>query len=219
MRTEAQARILIDDLLRRTGWRFFDDETGRSNIALEAHVKVKKRALDALGDDFEKTAHNFVDHLLLDEHGFPAAVLEAKSEKHDPLIGKEQARRYARSQNVRFVLLSNGRLTYFWDLEQGNPQLITDLPTPESLGYFRQFKPDPEALAREQVEDDYVAVTQNPNYAADPRWSDPAQRDAYIKEAELKFLRPYQIRAIEALQDAVAKGSTRSARARLERPR
>ena len=219
MRTEAQARILIDSLLHQAGWRFFDDETGRANIQLEPHVKVRKRDLDVLGNDLEKTAHGFVDYLLLDEHGFPAAVLEAKSEKHDPLVGKEQARRYARSQNVRFVLLSNGRLHYFWDLEQGNPQLITGLPTPESLGHFRDFKPDPEALAREQVETDYIAVTQNPSYGSDPRWSDPAQRDPYIKEAELKFLRPYQIRAIEALQDAVAKGSTRSARARLERPR
>ena len=88
MQKEAKARILINDLLRRSDWRFFDDESGPANIALEAQVKVRKKALQDLGDDFEKTAHGFVDYLLLDERGFPIAVLEAKSEKFDPLVGK-----------------------------------------------------------------------------------------------------------------------------------
>jgi len=206
---EAQARILINDLLRRSGWRFFDDESGTANIALEALVKLKKKTLEDLGDDFEETANGYVDYLLLDERGFPIAVLEAKSEKFDPLVGKEQARKYAHSQNVRFVILSNGNLQYFWDLEQGNPVLITEFPTPESLGYFQAFKPNPDALVVEKVETDYVAVTQNPNYRNDPRWNDVGQCDGFIKDAELKFLRPYQLRAVAALQDAVRKGQTR----------
>ena len=148
MPKEAQARMLINDLLRKSGWRFFDDEQGRANIALEANVKLKKKSLDALGEDFEKTANGFVDYLLLDERAFPLAVLEAKSEKFDPLVGKEQARKYARSQNVRFIILSNGNLHYFWDLEQGNPVLITEFPTPESLDHFHAFKPNPDSLSR-----------------------------------------------------------------------
>ena|SRR5438132_4914129 len=71
MPKEAKARILINDLLRRSAWRFFDDETGRANIALEANVKLKKKALDELGDDFDKTANGFIDYLLLDGRGFP----------------------------------------------------------------------------------------------------------------------------------------------------
>ncbi len=209
MPKEAKARILINDLLRRSRWRFFDDETGLANIALEAHVKLNKKTLDDLGDDFEKTANGYVDYLLLDERGFPIAVLEAKSEKFDPLVGKEQARKYAHSQNVRFVILSNGNLHYFWDLEQGNPVLITEFPTPDSLGHFHAFKPNPDALVGEKIETDYVAVTQNPNYRNDPRWNDASQRDGFIKDAELKFLRPYQLRAVAALQDAVRKGQTR----------
>ena len=209
MQKEAKARILINDLLRRSGWRFFDDETGTANIALEAHVKLKKKTLDDLGDDFEKTANGYVDYLLLDDRGFPIAVLEAKSEKFNPLVGKEKARKYAHSQNVRFVILSNGNLHYFWDLEQGNPVLITEFPTVESLGHFHTFKPNPDAIVTEKIEADYVAVTQNSNYRNDPRWNDAAQRDAFIKDAELKFLRPYQLRAIAALQDAVRRGQTR----------
>jgi type I restriction enzyme R subunit len=95
MAKEAKARILINDLLQRSGWRFFDAETGPANIALEPNVKIKKKTLDALGQDFDQTANGFVDYLLLDEAGFPIAVLEAKSEKYDPLIAKEQARKYA----------------------------------------------------------------------------------------------------------------------------
>src|SRR3990172_7581041 len=186
MPTEAKARILINDLLRRSGWRFFDDDNGPANITLETHVKLKKKTLDDLGNDFEKTAHGFVDYLLLDERCFPIAVLEAKSEKFDPLVGKEQARKYARSQNVRFVILSNGNLHYFWDLEQGNPVLITELPTAESLGHFHAFKPNPEALVNEKVEADYIATTQNPNYRNDPRWNNTVERDAFIKDADLK---------------------------------
>src|SRR3990172_6461896 len=209
MYTEAKARMLINNLLTRSGWRFFDDESGPANVTLETHVKLKKKVLDAFGDDFEKTASGYVDYLLLDERGFPIAVLEAKSEKFDPLVGKEQARKYAHSQNARFVILSNGNLHYFWDLEQGNPALITEFPTPDSLGHFHAFKPNPAALVGEKIETDYVAVTQNPNYRNDPRWNDDDQREAFIKDAELKFLRPYQLRAIAALQDAVRNGGTR----------
>ena len=95
---EARVRILLNDLLMRSGWRFFDDDSGPANVALEAQVKVKKKALDELGDNFEKTANGYVDYLLLDNTGFPVAVLEAKSEKFDPLVRKEQARKYAHSQ-------------------------------------------------------------------------------------------------------------------------
>jgi len=177
MPTEAKARIRINALLQRSGWRFFDDENGPANVTLETHVKLKKKTLDDLGTDFEKTTHGFVDYLLLDERGFPMAVLEAKSEKFDPLVGKEQARKYAHSQNARFVILSNGNLHYFWDLEQGSPGIITQFPTPESLGHFQAFKPNPDALVNEKVETDYIAVTQNPNYRNDPRWNHAAKRE------------------------------------------
>jgi type I restriction enzyme, R subunit len=123
--------------------------TVRPTIQLEVHVKLTKKTLDELGNDFEKTSNGYVDYLLLDQRGFPIAVLEAKSEKFEPLVGKEQARKYARSQNARFVILSNGNLHYFWDLEQGNPLLITEFSTAESLGHFTAFKPNPESLVNE----------------------------------------------------------------------
>lgn len=209
MNKEAKARIRINELLSKSDWRFFADEKGPANVQLEVNVKLLKKTLDEFGDDFEKTKNGFVDYLLLDEKKFPLAVLEAKSEKYDPLVGKEQARKYAQSQHVRFVILSNGNLHYFWDLEQGNPILITEFPTADSLGHFQTFQPNPEALIKEKVETDYIAIIQSPVYKKDPRWADPIHKDSFVKDTGLKFLRPYQLGAIAALQKAVQVGQSR----------
>ncbi len=208
MQKEAKARIKINNLLQESNWRFFDDEKGTANITLENNVKLTKNAVDELGNDFDKTKDGFVDFLLLDEKGFPYLVLEAKSEDKDPLNGKEQARRYAQSLNVRFVILSNGNIHYFWDLERGNPQIITVFPTQESLKHFELFKPDPAKLADEKLTADYIALTQNPTYQKDPRWSDD-KKSELVKEYDLKFLRPYQLKAIEALQGWASSGKDR----------
>ena len=130
---EATARIKINKLLEAAGWRFFAEGNAPANIRVEPSVTLKSSDLDALGADFEKTIKGFIDFLLLDARSFPLIVLEAKSEDKNPLVGKEQARKYAKSQNCRFVILSNGNLHYFWDLERGNPYLITSFPTPDSV--------------------------------------------------------------------------------------
>ncbi len=118
---EATARIKINKLLEVAGWRFFAEGNAPANIQLEPSVTLKPQDLDALGENFEKATKGFIDFLLLNEKGFPFIVLEAKAEDKNPLVGKEQARKYARSQNCRFVMLSNGNLHSFWDLERGNP--------------------------------------------------------------------------------------------------
>lgn len=78
---EAAARIKINRLLEAAGWRFFPDGTLPANIQLEPGVTIKTAAaIDAFGNDFEKTSKGFVDFLLLDARGFPLIVLEAKAE-------------------------------------------------------------------------------------------------------------------------------------------
>ncbi len=119
---EATARIKINKLLEAAGWRFFPDGKLPANIQLESKVTIKVAELDAFGDDFEKTAKGFIDFLLLDSRGFPLVVLEAKWEDKNPLVGKEQARKYARSQNCRFVILSNGHSAIF--LGSGSGQSV-----------------------------------------------------------------------------------------------
>src|SRR5258706_10841074 len=165
MKKEALARIKINKLLEAAGWRFFADRKGRANIQLEPSVTIKTTDLDALGDNFEKIEKGYIDFLLLNEKGFPFIVLEAKAEDKNPLDGKEQARKYARSQNCRFVILSNGNLHYFWDLERGNPYIITSFPTPTSVQSYEKVIPDPKRLIDEVVGPDYIALTQRPTYA------------------------------------------------------
>ena len=206
---EATARIKIDKLLEAAGWRFFSEGDQPANIRLEPSVTVKSADLDALGDNFERTGKGFVDFLLLDAKGFPLIVLEAKAEDKNPLVGKEQARKYARSQNCRFVILSNGNLHYFWDLERGNPYVITSFPTPDSVIGYQKVTPDPQRLIAEQVGKDYIALTQRPNYQAEAGWKNEAERPAYIQANKLRFLRPYQLKAIQRLQAAVGDGKDR----------
>jgi len=206
---EATARIKINRMLEEAGWRFFAENGRAANICLEPSVKIKTTDLDAFGDNFEKTSKGFVDFLLLDAKGFPFIVLEAKSEDKNPLVGKEQARKYARSQNCRFVMLSNGNLHYFWDLERGNPYLITSFPSPESVGAYQKVTPNPDRLVNEQVDSDYIVLTQRPNYQSEAAWRNEAERPAFIQTNKLRFLRPYQLKAIHALQQAVREGKDR----------
>ncbi len=206
---EATARIKINKLLEAAGWRFFQEGDAPANIRLEPSVTIKSTDLDALGDNFEKSTKGFVDFLLLDARGFPLLVLEAKAEDKNPLIGKEQARKYAKSQNCRFVILSNGNLHYFWDLERGNPYVVTSFPTPDSVTGYQKVTPNPQRLIEEQVGDDYIVRTQRPNYLSEAAWQNEAERPGYIQANKLRFLRPYQLKAIHRLQAAVSDGKDR----------
>lgn len=206
---EATARIKINRLLDESGWRFFDDANGPANIVLEPHVKITCEALEVLGTDLEKTSNGFVDFLLLDDSGKPLIVLEAKSEEKNPLSAKEQARKYARSQNARFVILSNGNIHYLWDLEQGNPTVISKFPGPAEIGSHYAFEPNAERLAIEKIGLDFIALTQMPNYAHEAAWKTEAERPAFIEKNKLRFLRRYQQRAVERVQEDAQKGATR----------
>ena len=207
--SEAAARIKINKLLEESGWRFFDSDEGRANIQLELNTKLTPDDLATLGDNFGKKKDGFVDFLLLNESGFPFIVLEAKAEEKSPLDGKEQARRYAKSLNCRFIILSNGNLHYFWDLEQGNPHIITRFPTPDSIKGYHRFQPNPDRLIKEMVAKDYIVLTQLPGYADEAGWNNSEERPAFIEKNRLRFLRDYQKRAVHSVQDSVAEGKSR----------
>ncbi|NSW54207.1 MAG: DEAD/DEAH box helicase family protein [Anaerolineae bacterium] len=206
---EAKARIKINHLLEKAGWRFFADENGPATILPEAHTAWTRETLNALGDNFEGVKHGFMDYLLVNEQQVPMLVVEAKSENKNPMDGKEQARRYARANHVRFVILSNGNLHYFWDLESGNPRVITEYPTLQSLQAKGKHLPRPELLSREKVESDYIALSQDPAYRRSPDWINEETRPQFLAATGLRFLREYQLRAIHALQHAAEKGSDR----------
>ena len=188
---EAKARIKINKLLEEAGWRLLDGPEGKANVLLENNVNITEKHIDAFCDNFENTKTGRTDFTLRDDRGFPLIVLEAKSEDRNPLTGKEQARKYARAHNCRFVILSNGNLHYFWDLEKGNPYVITKFPDAASVKGCAAYTPDPHKLVAEIVRDDYIALTQMPNYARDPQWLNEQERSAFIARNKLRFLRDY----------------------------
>jgi type I restriction enzyme R subunit len=122
MSKEAKARIKINKLLEEAGWRFFDNDEGNANIVLENKAKLTQMELDEFGEDFEKTSNGFIDYLLLDNKGFPFIVLEAKKEDINPLFAKEQARKYAQSQNCRFIILVKRKLALLLGLTKRKPK-------------------------------------------------------------------------------------------------
>ena len=205
MPTEARARIKINNLLSEAGWRLIDSTAGKANVKLEATMRM-----DELGVDFEHSPKKgAADYILLDGNRFPVCVLEAKAENKDPLVGKEQARKYALTQKARYIILSNGNLHYFWDTEKDNPTRISRFPSLETLEVLDDFKPDTSKIPAEKVADDYVVLTKAPDYARDPDYLNPERRDEFINKFGLKFLRPYQVKAVKSVQTAVAKGKNR----------
>jgi len=206
---EAKARIKINNLLQESGWRLIDDHAGKANVVLENNVKITHIVSVDMGEDFEKTTNGYADYLLLDERGFPLIVLEAKSEDKNPLVGKEQARKYARAQNCGYVILSNGNIHYFWDIEKSNPSIITKFPTQQSVKNYSAYKPQPDRLINEKISEDYIVLTQKPNYSQVPEYQDPNTREQFNQTNKLRFLRKYQLNAVHAIQDSVQKGDER----------
>jgi type I restriction enzyme R subunit len=210
MKNEAQARIKINKLLEEAEWRFFDNEVGQANILLENHVKIAQNEVDAWGHDFEKTATGSIDFLLIDSNNKPICVLEAKRERLHPLVAKEQARKYAKTVDAQFIILSNGIVHYLWNLKKGNPKPIYKFPSPKEIGAIKNWNPDRNALTAELVTNDYIAVIQMPDYTERPEWNGNIESSKdFIWKNGLKFLRDYQLNAIEHLQNAVHEGKDR----------
>lgn len=204
MKKEASARIKINKLLEESGWRFESDSNGTANIELEPGV-----ILSEMGDDFENVSKGYIDFLLLDVDGRPLVVVEAKKESIDPLSAKEQARNYARNVNARFVILSNGNLHYFWDTKHGNPDTISRFPTQDSITQYEKYIPNPQELGNTNVDENYIVESQMPSYANDPDFQDESKRQDFLRNNNLKQMRPYQIDSIKALQSAALENKNR----------
>lgn len=80
MSKEAKARIKINKLLEKAGWRFFDDEERPANILLENYVTITQNEIDAWGNDYEKIKGGSLDFLLVDNDNKLICVLEPMTE-------------------------------------------------------------------------------------------------------------------------------------------
>ena len=112
MTTEADARMIIDQLLRDAGW----------DITNKAQVSTEEAADDGRAD-----------YLLKNSRTQPIAVIEAKRFAVDPYSAKDQAKAYAGSLHAPFVLLSNGHEHYFWDYADGDARAVLGFPSQTDL--------------------------------------------------------------------------------------
>ena len=124
MSNEAQARLIINQLLEQSGWLLTDSKDKRANVRVEV-----------------KNNSGYSDYILLDDKRLPLAIIEAKRQQKSPLDGKEQARNYAKSMKLDFVILTNGELHFLWNVNFGSPEKMEFLPTQEELLYRRNWNP------------------------------------------------------------------------------
>lgn len=208
---EAAARLKINKLLEESGWRLFDDDSGRANVDVETRLNPgQKININQAGEDYENIHSGFIDYLLLDEDHRPIAVLEAKRENIAPLSAKEQARNYANGMHVRYVILSNGNVHFLWDMQEGNPEPISKFPTLESLKNDKDYKINPESLTDQFVDVNYIARSQMPDFEKSPEYiANGKERKEFIARNKLKIMRNYQVDAVHAIQNAAGEGKRR----------
>ena len=112
MPQETDARLIVDRLLREAGWDIED----------KAQVSTE-----------ESAAGGRADYVLKDSRSRPLAAIEVKRFSVDPYSAKDQARAYAQSLPVHFILLSNGQDHHFWDYADGDARPILGMPTQADL--------------------------------------------------------------------------------------
>jgi len=137
---------LIDPVLHRIGWT--EDLIHREETAC---------GIDIIEGKPRRREHGRIDYLLrikvnINTQPIAVALLEAKKNTEPPDKGLEQARRYAKLNNVLFVYSSNGYLFVEYDAFTGKtsePRPIENFPSPadlrrryeESLGFSLEGEP------------------------------------------------------------------------------
>ena len=192
--TEADARIMVDDLLRQAGW----DPADKSQVLTEVSIY----GADEIGPGFiregpqqeegfvltgdgDHVPTGRVDYQLLDRRGRPLAIIEAKRRAIEPYTAKQQALPYAKKIGAPFIFLTNGELIYFWDYGNDDARIVNSF-------YSRR---DLERLVEMRATRKPLATTKIPEY--------------YIRQGETRQVRPYQREAMKALDHAVELGKRR----------
>ncbi len=188
--TEADARILIDDLLKEAFW----DPADKSQVLTEVHIRQagdearEPQSGYEDGEDrqqAEKSASGRADYVLRDSKGRALAVIEAKKNAINPYVAKQQALPYARELGAPFIFLTNGELIYFWDYQNDDARIVASF-------YSRR---DMERLVESRRNRKPMATVEIPDY--------------YIRQGETRRLRPYQQKAMQALDHALELGKRR----------
>jgi type I restriction enzyme R subunit len=134
--TEADARIVIDDMLRQAGW----DPADKSQVLTEHTSTDVGRA----------------DYLLLSRNGRPLAVVEAKRAAIEPYTAKQQALPYAKKIDAPFIFLTNGELIYFWDYTNDDARIVNSFFSRRDLERLVEMRATRKPLATVEIPEYYL---------------------------------------------------------------
>lgn len=188
--TEADARIIIDDLLRQAGWDPVDkrqvltEQYIRSSTLAQGHATYTLEA-SRLTSDGDEIPTGKADYVLLNQRGFPLAIIEAKRSAIEPYTAKQQALPYAKEIGSPFIFLTNGELIYFWDYGNDDARIVNSFFSRRDLERLVEMRATRKALATIEI----------PEY--------------YLRQGETREVRPYQREAMQALDHAVELGKRR----------
>lgn len=192
--SEADARIIIDDLLRQAGW----DPADKSQVLTEISVYRAERFKPGfvqdgalveggaiLTEDGDHIPTGRIDYELLDHRGRPLAIIEAKRRAIEPYTAKQQALPYAKKIGAPFIFLTNGELIYFWDYREDDAHIVNSFFSRRDLERLVEMRTTRKPLATIEI----------PEY--------------YLRSGETRKVRPYQRDAMQALDHAVELGKRR----------
>jgi type I restriction enzyme R subunit len=190
--TEADARIVIDDLLRQAGWNPADKSQILTEVSLASrHERVAEPQAEYGSGSFSETADGDempsgrIDYVLMDRRGRPLAIIEAKRSAIQPYTAKQQALPYAKKIGAPFIFLTNGDLIYFWDYQNDDARIVNSFFSRRDLERLVEMRSTRKPLGTIEI----------PAY--------------YIRQGESREVRPYQQEAMRALDQAVELGKRR----------
>ncbi len=134
--TEADARIMVDDLLRQAGW----DPADKSQVLTEHTTPDGGRT----------------DYLLLSRNGRPLAIVEAKRTAIEPYTAKQQALPYAKKIGAPFIFLTNGELIYFWDYGNDDARIVNSFYSRRDLERLVEMRATRKPLATIEIPEYYI---------------------------------------------------------------
>ena len=190
--TEADARIVIDDLLRQAGW----DPADKSQVLTEVSIRdtswVISEPVAPYGykpsrktKDGDEIPTGRADYVLMDRRGRPLAIVEAKRSAIEPYTAKQQALPYAKKIGSPFIFLTNGELIYFWDYGNDDARIVNSFFSRRDLERLVEMRTTRKPLATIEI----------PEY--------------YLRQGETRQVRSYQRETMQALDHAVELGKRR----------
>jgi type I restriction enzyme R subunit len=128
---EADTRAqLIDPMLNVAGWT-------RSRVTREHYYRPDWQytagRVVLRGGRADRLSPRRIDYLLRYTASFPIAIVEAKDEGKAAVVGLEQAKHYAKENNLMFAYTTNGHEIIEWDGFTDTTREINKFPGPEEL--------------------------------------------------------------------------------------